>query len=160
MHSLDKIKIKQYFEEAVRLNFDAPADLRDSLLRGHPRLEGFLDRLTDSVRIARASLTKKGVVLKEKTIQDFVYDLTKIFMQGLESEATKRYESDLQRIARQAKIDEKKEFDAVLAGEAVGEFAEAGVISNEEIDNQREAYINKVGKKQKHGTQGKQKLIY
>lgn len=140
------VQVKKWFEEAVRLNVEAPQELRETLLRGHPKLEGFLENLTSQLLDAETKCRLRGVTLKQKTMQDFVYDLTKYFMQGMEGEAKRRYESDIEKLARQAEADKLKEFDSVLEGKAEGEFAEAGVISNEEIDNQREKALEKEAK--------------
>lgn len=132
------VKVRQWFEEAVRLDLTAPQELKETLLRGHPKLEGFLENLAGEIIKAEGICKTRGIVLKEKTIQDFVYDMTKFFMAGMEGEAKKRYESDLARLAREAEASKIQEFEDVLSGNASGEFAEAGVISNEEIDNKRE----------------------
>ena len=132
-------QIKNYFIEAVTLSTKHPSDLKDTLLRGHPKLEGFIDRLTHQMRQAEIVLMGRGQVLKLKTIQDTVYDMTEVFMTGMEGEAKRRHESDMQKIMRQKEEDKKKEFDAVLAGKPEGEFAEAGVISDETIDQTRQA---------------------
>lgn len=138
-----RIQVKKWFTEAVQLDTEAPRELKDSLLRGHERLEGFFDNLTDQIQKAEEVCRRRGVTLKAKTIQDLVYDMTKYFMRGMEGEAKRRYETDLQKFYREQEEKKLKEFDAVLAGKAEGEFAEAGVITNEEIDKQREAHLEK-----------------
>lgn len=136
-------QIKQWFNEAVRLNVQAPQELKDSLLRGHPNLDNFLDRMCAQIEKADQVCRSRGVQLKQKTLQDFTYDMANYFMKGMEGEAKRRYESDMQRLAREAEEQRLKEFDAVLAGRPEGEFAEAGVISNEQIDKAREAELAK-----------------
>jgi len=136
-----RLQIKAWFLEAVQLDLEAPRELKDSILRGHERLEGFYDNLTDQIQKAEKLLESRGKTLKKETIQTTVYDMAKVFMQGLEGEAKRRYETDLQKFLRQQEADKIKEFESVLSGNAEGEFAEAGVISNEEIDNQREAEL-------------------
>lgn len=131
-------QLQKWFEEAVRLDLEAPQDLKDVLLRGHPKVENFLNNMCAQIEKAEQVCRGRGVQLKQKTLQDFTYDMAKYFMKGIEGEARRRYESDLQRIAREAEAQKQKEFDAVLAGKPEGEFLEAGVISNEEIDKQRE----------------------
>ena len=141
-----RIKIKAWFQEAVRLDLESPQELKAVLLRGHPRLEGFIDNMCAQIEQAEKVCRVKGVVLREKTIQDFTYDMAKYFMKGMEGEAKRRYESDLERIAREAKAQKLQEFDAVLEGKPEGEFAEAGVISNEKIDKEREAFLESQSK--------------
>lgn len=136
-----KAQVKRYFDEAVKLNIEAPQELKNALLRGHPKIDAFIDNIVKEIHVAERDPRIRSGFIKQKVIQDFVYDIVKYFMLGLEGEANRRKESDLARIARDAQVDKEKEFDAVLSGEAFGEFAEAGVISNEEIDNAREATL-------------------
>lgn len=133
-----KIQIKKWFEEAVRLDTVAHQDLKDAVLRASPRVDVFINNLVKEFQAAEKLCKAKGLTLKLKTMQDATYDMTKVFLTGMEGEARRRYESDFDKTMRQIKADQEKEFDAVLAGKAEGEFAEAGVISNEEIDNQRQ----------------------
>lgn len=133
-----RAQIKKWFEEAVTLDVEAPRELKDRLLLGHPNIEKFIDNLHKEMIEGERLCKQRGLTLKLKTMQDSVYDMTKFFIKGMEGEARRRYESDFDKAMRaneQAKI---KEFDAVLAGKAEGEFAEAGVISNEKIDNERQ----------------------
>lgn len=138
-----KQQIRKWFFEAVQLDTEAPNELKDVLKRGHPNLDHFIDNLCGQIEKADKVCQSKGLVLKQKTLQNFTYDMAKYFMRGMEGEAKKRYESDIQRAAREAAEQQRKEFDAVLAGKAEGEFLEAGVISNEQIDKAREVELAK-----------------
>lgn len=130
--------VKQWFKEEVTLNTEAPRELRDRLLIGHPNLEGFFDKLVAQFEQAEKLCAERGVKLRRETMQQATYDMTRMFMKGMEGAAIKRFESDMAKIKREREEDKIKEFDAVLRGEQVGEFAEAGVITNDEIDAQRE----------------------
>jgi len=145
---MDKVQVKKWFEEAVRLDLEAPQELKDALLRGHPNLDGFILKMTKQIQEAQLINFKRRRPVSQKTIQDFVYDMTKYFMKGMQGEAEKRYESDLKRAAREAEESKLKEFESVLAGKAEGEFAEAGVISNEKIDQAREKELEAQDKAQ------------
>jgi hypothetical protein len=136
-----RLQVKAWFIEAVKLDMEAPRELKESILRGHERLEGFYDNLTAQIIKAEKVLKVRGKTIKKQTLQDFVYDMAKYFMKGLEGEAKRRYETDLQKFYREQEEKKIKEFDAVLDGNPEGEFAEAGVITNEEIDKQREAFL-------------------
>lgn len=132
-----KILVKKWFDEAVTLDTAIHTDLKEAVRRGGARVDKFIENLTKEFMIAEKLCRKNGHELKRKTIQDATYDLTKVFLSGMEIEARRRYESDFEKAKRQMEIDKEKEFEAVLSGRAEGEFAEAGVITNEEIDNQR-----------------------
>lgn len=124
---------KEYFLEAVRMNVNSDPALRDKLLNGyHPRVEGFITNLNNEIRKARLKLIRKGKIITEQTVKGLVYDFTAMFMSNMETEARRRYESDLERVAREAQIQEHKDMDATLDGKPSGIFEEAGV----QIDDQ------------------------
>lgn len=132
------IKVKKWFEEAIRLDIEAPSDLKDTLLRGGPKIEQFINSMAVELDKACSTCLAKGIVIKEKTMQDYVYDMVKYFMKGLESEARKRYESDLAKAARDAQASKLAEFEKASNGIIDGEFAEAGLITNAKLDQERE----------------------
>jgi hypothetical protein len=133
-------KIKKWFEEATRL---APFEdeLKRAVLRDNSRVQFFISGLTQQLEQAESINVKRGKFIKEKTYQEFVYSMTTLFLTGIKREAERRYESDLAKLARKAEADKIKEFDQVIAGKAEGEFADAGVITNDKIDAQREKYL-------------------
>lgn len=133
-----KACIKKWFEEAVTLDLEAPRELKDRLLLGHPNLDKFLNNIYEQFIEGEKLCKRRGLTLKLKTMQDATYDLTKFFMKGLEGQARARYESDFAKSIRSLEQNKIKEFEAVLSGEATGEFAEAGVISDEKSDKTRE----------------------
>lgn len=133
-----RAQIKKWFEEAVALDNVAPRELKDAVLRASPRVNHFIDNLYKEFLSAEKLCKQRGTTLKLKTMQDATYDMTKVFLTGMEGEARRRYESDFDKSMRAIEQAKIKEFDAVLAGKAEGEFAEAGVISNEKIDNERQ----------------------
>lgn len=136
-------KVERWFKEAVQLHPTASSDLKQTLLRGHPGLDAFLRRITREIEKADLHLRRQGKIVKQKTMQDLVYDMTNYFIIGMEGEANRRRESDLARIAREAEQNKIQEFESVLAGNAVGEFAEAGVVNDEKLEKQREAHLEK-----------------
>lgn len=132
-------QIKNWYREAVQLDLEIEPELKRKLLQeDHPNLNRFIDNLCAQVEQADKICQRKGLILKQKTIQTTVYDMTKFFVMGLQGEAKRRYESDIDKAAREAEAAKIKEFEDVLAGNATGEFAEAGVITNEKIDRERE----------------------
>lgn len=134
-----RLQIKKWFWEAVALDLKYPTDMKESLkLNGHKNLEGFFDRLTKEIEEAEVKCKAQGTPLKQSTVQEAVYSMTEVFLQGMMGERIGQFEADVQKVKRQHEADKIKEFDAVLAGKAEGEFAEAGVITNEKIDKQRE----------------------
>lgn len=137
-------KVTDYFFEAVKMSVTCDPALRDMILKTqnvetrNPRIVQFLNNLTKEVEGAQDAHQKKfGKYLKETTIKGFIYDFTEIFLKGMESEAKLRYESDLEKSARDAAAQEIQDFENTLSGNASGIFEEAGIITNEKIDAER-----------------------
>lgn len=149
-------KIKQWFKEAVQLDTECDPELKAIILREppHEKVNMFFENLSKQFKQAESLCLKRGLILKEKTLQETTYDMAKFFMRGMEGEAKRRYESDLEKSARDAQAAKIKEFDDVLAGNATGEFAEAGIITDEKIDKQREQTLAQ------NDTKEKSRLIY
>ena len=139
--SLSNKKVKTWFDEAVKNNLEAPYELRMTLLKPHPRIDEFVNKMRIQLNQAQGINFKRGKIIKESTMKDLLQDMVKLFMKGMEGEATRRHESDLARRARENKADEIKEFESVLEGNPTGEFAEAGVVSDEKIDAKREKIL-------------------
>lgn len=135
--------IKKWFYEAVALDQSATQELKETLKRGHPNLERFLDNMCGQIMEAEKKCQARGVLLKEKTLQDFTYDMARYFMVGMEGEAKRRYESDLAKSAREAEASKLKEFDDFLAGGEDNEFADSGVVHDESIDKARETELER-----------------
>ena len=125
-------KVKGWFFEAVRTKIDIDPELRDLLLnRTNPKIENFLNHLDQQVKGAQAKLLRKGKSVKPDTIKGFIFELTDFFIKNLETEAKRRHESDLARLAREAKEQEIKDMESTLAGKPSGIFEEAGVLIDE-----------------------------
>jgi hypothetical protein len=138
-----KLNVKKWFYEAVALDTTYPKELKDTLkTSGHKNLEGFFDNMVFQLEEAEKKCLKQGTPLKLDTMREAVYSMAPIFMQGMTGESIQRYEADIQKSIREHEADKIKEFESVLSGNAEGEFAEAGVITNEEIDQQREVGFN------------------
>jgi hypothetical protein len=124
-------KIRGWFDEAVALE-QAPEELKRSL-KTNPRVQLFFDNLTVQICEADKLCTKRGLRLKESTIQTTVYDMTKIFLSTVEAEAKRRYESDLDKAARAAEASKAKAMDDFLSGGTDNEYAEELGLINEEV---------------------------
>jgi hypothetical protein len=136
-----RIRVEKWVDEALTLE-KCPEELKRAVRSEKTRLNTFIDSLTQSLEQAESINFKRKVFVKEKTYQEFVYSMVTWFVAGIEKEAKRRYESDLARLAREAEISKFKEFDEVLAGKQVGEFAEAGVVTSEKIDKEREKALD------------------
>jgi len=132
-------QIKKWFKEAIQLDPEIETELKHKLLRDdHPNLEKFYDNMTEQFIQAEKVCRARKIILKQKTLQDTVYDMAKVFVIGLKAEAEKRYASDLEKMKAEQAKQKIKEFEDVLSGNPTEEFLEAGIITDEKIDAQRE----------------------
>lgn len=132
-----KTRVRTWFNEAVRLNVDCPADLKDKLLNvnreKHARLDLFLERLCLEFVEADKLCIQRGLRLKEKTMQTTVYDMTDFFIKLVVKEAKGMYESDLAKAAERAKAQAIAEAEDFLSGGKDNVYAEEGLISEGEV---------------------------
>ncbi len=132
-----KTRVRTWFDEAVRLNVDCPADLRDRLLNvnreKHARLDLFLERLCLEFVEADKLCMQRGLRLKEKTMQTTVYDMTDFFIKLLVKEAKGMYDSDLAKAAERAKADAIAQAEDFLNGGKDNVYAEEGLVSEGEV---------------------------
>lgn len=129
--------VKRWVFEAVRLS-SAPQELREVIARAEkdlskfPRLKTFIDNLTSEVKKAQATLIMRGRTIKPQTVKGLVYDFTNVFLQNCQTEAKRKYESDMARIVREQKAQELKDMEKTLEGTPSGIFEEGGVLVDEE----------------------------
>lgn len=140
MLSLTRITVQKAYDECVKLAVEYPQDMRDALTRKpYPaQVNKFLERLSHEMQKAIDINAKRGVFVKPKNVEDTVHDMTKIFMKGFHNIAERRIENEHQRLAREAAQGLEQEYENVLSGKPTGDFLDAGVITNEKIDKQRE----------------------
>lgn len=123
--------IQKHYNEAVRLNFKASADLKEAL-RSSERIPTFISNLSDEfTKIER----QRNKPISEKHIQEIVYMMTDMFIAGLENTARERYESDVQKNLRQEQASRRKEIENAANGNLSEEFQEMGLTTTEERDS-------------------------
>jgi hypothetical protein len=126
-----KIKIKKWFFEAVALS-NCDSELKHTLRKGHPRLEKFIDNLAEQFKKADEILVKRGIYIKQRTMQDTTYDMTKVFITAIELEAKKRYESDLDKAARAVEASKTADIENFLSGGTDNEYSQELGLINED----------------------------
>jgi rubrerythrin len=131
---LTRNTFNEWYIEAVRMNVKADPELREMLLaQKHPRVVKMLDHLFKEIQKACFLIyQKKKRYPLPQTVKGMVYDFTKLFMDGLENQAKRMYESDLSRIAREQELANLKDLEATDQGHAQGVFADAGVMINDQ----------------------------
>jgi hypothetical protein len=116
--------IKKTYHEAVSLNTKIPLDLKTAL-KSHERIPQFFKTIAEELEKAQNDRIKKNQKpFKEKTIKDFIYDVTEMFIIGVKAEADARAQSEIQRLAAKAEADRKKDLEATVSGKAQGDYAD------------------------------------
>lgn len=116
--------VQKAFNDAIK---SAPVDseLKKAATR-HPNTKSFLQNLYKQLVEVEVMRMKQGKPrLKAKTVQDTVRDFTYKLLQGIETEALRRGESDLARIKREQEAQKQKDLEvSERTGNFVGEFAQ------------------------------------
>jgi hypothetical protein len=128
--------VKKTYHEAVMLNQKIPSDLKTAL-KSHEKIPLFFKSISQELEKAQNErLAKNQKPFHEKTIKDFIYDVTEIFIVGIKAEADARAQSEIERLASKAEADRKKDLEATISGKAQGDYAdvlkEGGVIMPED----------------------------
>lgn len=124
------------YEEAVQLHPTAPSDLKRAL-KAHERVPSFITNLCVEIeRVQDLTMRTKQKKFSDKLIKELVYDMTNMFIAGVESEAKARYESDVAKTLRESQAQSKKDLESSATGKLSGEYKdladEAGMIMTDE----------------------------
>lgn len=131
-----KHDVRKWVFEAVRLS-PAPQDLKDVIRNAEknigkfPRLNTFITNLEREINAAVQVNMFRGKANDLETVKGLVYDFTTMFLKNCEAEARRKHESDLARLARDAKSQEVKDMEKTLQGTPSGIFEEGGVVVDE-----------------------------
>lgn len=129
-------KIREYYQQAVALHPTAHSDLKKAL-KTHERVPKFIDNLFfEIMKVQDQRVISGKKQYADKHIQDLVYDMTNLFITGLEHQYKEREKSELAKTAEKAKQDYQSDLDKSASGKMHGEFEEltkeAGVVFHEE----------------------------
>lgn len=120
-------KVREYYQEAVRILPSISSELKHSL-KSSERVPLFIDNLAVEIKKAQEHQIKRGKKpFTTKTIKETVYSMTELFLNGIETEAQRRYESDLKRISREQEIQDQEDLEATSNGRSQGIYEELGV---------------------------------
>lgn len=130
--------VRKTYQEAIALNRNINSDLR-SALRSHERMPLLFQNLAlELEKVQALQLSKGKPPVTEKTMKSLIYDVTDMFISGVEAEAKARYESDAQRVLKAKQEQAQNDIENTASGNVSGEFQsifeEGGVISTQERD--------------------------
>lgn len=138
-----KNKVRKWFKVYVQNMKTIDAEFKNILNRErHPNLERFFENMAEElIRVQRTRVKRGRKIATDEQLAWLVGQMAEVFVSGMHKEAKRRYETDIERAKREFEAAKIKEFDDTLDGRPSGEFAEAGVITNEKIDGEREESI-------------------
>lgn len=120
--------VREAYQEAIALNVTIDAELK-AALRAHERVPAFIDNLALEIEKVAALRQKRGKRnLDEKIVKEMVYDVTAIFIAGLQTQAKRNFESDMERIAREQALQKQKDLEQTAEGNISGDYEEFGII--------------------------------
>lgn len=106
------------------------SELRWRLVSGnHPRINLLLDNLARELYNVQLIQVKRGQ--KPHTLSDLAWsvkEMTKVFVHGIELEATKMYKTEAARLLEQKKAQEEADMQSTLEGKPQGAFEEMGLV--------------------------------
>lgn len=130
--------VRKTYQEAIALNRNINSDLR-AALKSHERMPLLFQNLAlELEKVQALQLSKGKPPVTEKTMKSLIYDVTDMFISGVEAEAKARYESDAQRVLKAKQEQAQNDIENTASGNVSGEFQsifeEGGVISTQERD--------------------------
>lgn len=128
--------VRKTYQEAIALNRNISSDLRIAL-KSHERMPLLFQNLaTELEKVQALQLSKGKPPVSEKTMKSLIYDVTDMFISGVEAEAKSRYESDAQKMLKAQALQAQKDIENTASGNVSGDFEEifeeGGVISTDE----------------------------
>lgn len=118
-----KLVIESY-QEAVRLHPTANSELK-AALKAHERVPLFVENMCKELdKVQAKAIAKRGRPYNEKHIKELVYDMTNLFINGVEEVARKRYESEAKKYLEQKQAQERADLEASASGKLQGEYVD------------------------------------
>ena len=116
--------IRDTYNEAVRLHPSINSELKLAL-KSNERVPTFVDALAKEVEHVQDVMLASGKEkIKDETIKHLVYDLTNLFITGIENQYTIRQETDAARLLRQQAASYQRDLDSSAEGNLKGDFAD------------------------------------
>jgi hypothetical protein len=136
-----KDKISTWFYQAVEES-QHKYELKQAILKKPLHVKEFEQSLISNVLEATPIAARKiGQDIKTENLKSLVYDLTNIYLNGIEKEAQRRIQSDIARAIEARKKQDLEDLDKTVSGTPSGEFKEYikdGLILDETIIGSRQ----------------------
>lgn len=119
--------VQRTYAAKIASMLEIPSELRHAL-KAHERLPTFMQRVAlELAQVQDLRATKGKPPVSEATIVATICDMTEVFISSVLMEASRKRETDLARIAREAEAQYQRELEQTAAGKPTGEFEEAGL---------------------------------
>lgn len=130
--------VNRAYLEAVNSMSDIDADLKRAL-RAHERVPDFITRLAfEFEKIAALRLRSGKPLPADKHLKAVVKDFAEVFVKGIQEDAKRRHESQVQKTIREAIRSDAEALDKTASGIPTGDYAdlieEAGITSIDSRD--------------------------
>ena len=123
--------VRNAYHEAILLHPTASSELKRSL-KSNDRVPKFVDDVAIEVENVQKAFDLKGLEkLDDHAIKGLVYDLTNLFIQGVEKRAEEMHMSDAQKMLIKQRSDYQKDLDN-MTGDFADLIKEGGVKFTEE----------------------------
>lgn len=118
--------VRDAYHEAVRLHPTAKEELKHSL-KSNERVPQFVDQVALEIQQVQDVMLAKGAdKIKDETIKGLVYDLTNMFIMGVEKRATDMQMSDAQKMLIRQQQSYQKDLET-MGGDFADLIKEGGV---------------------------------
>jgi len=123
---------RKMVQKRVEARLESIKDLEGEILeaiKNGDQYRNFLDGLTNKLIKAAALVARRGKIkkLSDSTINTTIDDFTDHFVQAFKHDQLLRNETESQRLAREQKIQDKKDLEKTLDGDVSGVYQELGV---------------------------------
>ncbi len=111
--------VREAYNECVKLHPTASSELKHSL-RSNERVPTFIDEVANEIEQVQKVFTARGQpLIEEPAIKGLVYDLTNMFILGIEKRAEAMHMSDAQKMLLKQQADYQRDLENMT-----GDFAD------------------------------------
>ena len=115
---------RDYYQECIRLHPEIDAEFKRSL-KIHMRVPVFIDNLAKQFQLIQDLRISKGKPPLDKLkLKEIVYDLTALFINSVQEEARKKYQSEANRIMEEQAKQKLKDLQETANGNPSGDYEE------------------------------------
>ena len=105
--------VRSAYNEAIKLHPTIHADLKIAL-KSNERVPAFVDHLAKEFELVQDKMFSTGQnKIEDELLKNMVYDLTNLFIAGIEKQASLRMESEAKRAVREQAIAYQRDLETL-----------------------------------------------